>query len=41
MRIVDDWNRLPSAVVGAETLNQFKARLDRHWFEELFTNPFS
>ena len=28
-RVVDMWNRLPSNVVGAETLNTFKNRLDR------------
>ena len=29
-RVVDMWNRLPSNVVGAETLNTFKNRLDKH-----------
>ena len=41
LRVVDDWNSLPPSVVSAETLNQFKARLDRHWVGERFTNPFS
>ena len=41
MRVVDDWNRLPASIVGSETLDQFKARLDRHWIGERFENPFS
>ena len=37
-RVVNDWNRLPASVVRAETVNQFKNRLDNHWRndEELF-----
>ena len=30
-RVVNDWNALPAAVVTAESLTSFKARLDRHW----------
>ena len=30
-RIVDKWNKLPLSVVNAETTNQFKNRLDKHW----------
>ena len=30
-RIVDKWNKLPLSVVSAETTNQFKNRLDKHW----------
>ena len=29
--VVNDWNSLPPAVVNADTLNQFKNRLDSHW----------
>ena len=35
-RVVDDWNRLPSEVVNAKTLNSFKNLLDRHWKRERF-----
>ena len=30
-RVINDWNKLPVNVVRAETLNQFKNRLDKHW----------
>ena len=30
-RIINDWNQLPSDIVEADTVNTFKARLDRHW----------
>ena len=30
-RIVNAWNGLPSEVVEAQSLNAFKARLDKHW----------
>ena len=40
-RIVQDWNSLPQHVIEAETLNQFKARIDRYWHGERFLNPFS
>ena len=31
VRVVNDWNSLPPTVVNADTLNQFKNRLDSHW----------
>ncbi|KAI8508803.1 hypothetical protein Bbelb_139020 [Branchiostoma belcheri] len=31
VRVIKDWNSLPSTVVSSETVNQFKTRLDRHW----------
>ena len=31
VRVVNDWNSLPSAVVGAVNVEQFKSRLDAHW----------
>ena len=31
VRVVDDWSSLPSHVVSAETVNQFKNRLDKIW----------
>ena len=30
-RITNAWNRLPSGVVTAPSLNSFKNRLDKHW----------
>ena len=30
-RVINVWNSLPQHVVDAETLNSFKARLDKHW----------
>ena len=38
-RIVNDWNSLPAAVVSAATVNQFKARLDKHWGDVMFNIP--
>ena len=32
-RVVDEWNKLPVDVVESETLDQFKARIDRHFLE--------
>ena len=29
-RVVDTWNRLPNSVVGANSLDAFKNRLDKH-----------
>ena len=31
VRVVNDWNGLPTSVVSAKTLNAFKSRLDTHW----------
>ena len=31
VRVVNDWNALPSNVILAPSLNQFKSRLDAHW----------
>ena len=39
VRVINDWNGLPPAVVSAETLNQFKNRLDRHWTHIAYTIP--
>ena len=39
-RIVNDWNSLPESVVSAETVNQFKARIDKHWSDNKYDNPF-
>ena len=41
IHIVNDWNSLPESVVSAESLNAFKARLDRHWASITFSTPFT
>ena len=38
VRVVDDWNKLPAAVVNAPTMDCFKNRLDRHWGHLLFNH---
>jgi hypothetical protein len=39
-RVVDRWNSLTELVVTAPTLNSFKARLDSHWIDYLYSlNP--
>jgi hypothetical protein len=30
-RVVEVWNKLPSIIVEAESINSFKNRLDSHW----------
>ena len=30
-RVVPYWNKLPREVIGAETVNAFKNRLDKYW----------
>ena len=30
-RVVNTWNKLPSSVVFAPSVNSFKNRLDEHW----------
>ena len=39
VRAVTDWNALPSSIVLSASLNQFKARLDKHWGDACFTIP--
>ena len=39
-RVVNDWNALPAGVVSAESVNQFKIRLNRHWSDIMFDIPF-
>ena len=39
IRIINDWNSLPSQVVEAHSLNQFKARLDSHWAHLMYDIP--
>ena len=39
-RVVNAWNALPTEVVSADTVNQFKARLDRHWASAMYDTPY-
>ena len=39
VRVVRDWNGLPLDVVTSSSLNEFKARLDRHWEDIMYTVP--
>ena len=41
VRIVNDWNDLPSEVVASDTLNQFKNRLDNHWAHIAHDIPYA
>ena len=34
-RIINDWNALPSFVVNAKYMNDFKSKLDLHWNHEV------
>lgn len=38
-RAINDWNGLPPSVVGAQSLNEFKNRLDIHWAHIRYTIP--
>ena len=30
-RAIDQWNKLPNAIIESDSLNTFKNRLDKHW----------
>jgi hypothetical protein len=34
-RIIDDWNRLPSNIIEATSVNCFKNRLDKFWKSDM------
>ena len=34
-RIIKEWNALPSSVVNAKDVNDFKSKLDSHWNHEV------
>ena len=37
--VVNDWNSLPIKVVNAETIYQFKDKLDSHWSHRMYDLP--
>ena len=39
VRVVNEWNALPSSVIDAPSVNTFKARLYKHWAHD--TSPRS
>ena len=39
VRVVNDWNSLPTKVVCAPTVSAFKARLDAHWAHLWYHTP--
>ena len=39
-RVINDWNALPAGVALAESVNQFKICLDRHWSDSRYEIPF-
>ncbi len=39
-RVIDSWNKLPSNVVKAPTLNSFKNRLDKLWSNHWYKTDF-
>ena len=41
VRIVNMWNSLPNTLVDANTVNTFKARLDKFWSHELVKFDFT
>ena len=41
VRIVSDWNGLPQNIVGAESTDDFKRKLDEYWGPEvMYQTPF-
>ena len=41
IRVVNDWNSLPTEVVTAKSVNSFKARLDKFWSDKQYAHPWS
>ena len=39
-RTFNDWNSLPLTIVQAETVNDFKNKLDKHWKDQQYEIPF-
>ena len=39
IRVVNDWNCLPSHIVEARSLDQFKARRDAYWVHSMYDTP--
>ena len=40
-RIVNTWNSLPNSIVDANTVNAFKARLDKFWLHQAVKYDFT
>ena len=39
IKVVNDWNSLPDDIVMAETLNEFKNKIDKHWSKYKYEHP--
>ena len=39
VRVINDWNGLPDAVVDSPSLNTFKNRLDKYWKAHWYCIP--
>ena len=39
-RVVNDWNSLVEDVVNAQTVNEFKEKLDTFWESQQYKTPF-
>ena len=39
IRVINDWNALPSEVVDADNVQRFKAKLDTHWADLKYNSP--
>ena len=37
---VNDWNNLPSEVIQAQSVNDFKNKLDEFWLHKKFESPY-
>ena len=40
IRIVNDWNKLPSYIVQVKSINSFKNKLDKYCREEMYATPY-
>ena len=40
LRVTDAWNKLPSSIVTAPTINAFKNRIDKHYGDLMFNSDF-
>ena len=34
-RIINNWNSLPESIISAPTVNNFKSKLDQHWYNHI------
>ena len=39
IRVINDWNSLPEDIVTAESLNEFKNKVDKYWAGDRYAHP--